>query len=245
MTRFSWVLVVVGVVGCTGGGDDYPVRPGGGGHGSGTPPPDARLFDAGPGTSGRVCVVDDLRRWDANCAQTGFAGLTVTIGTATATTTADGSFAITAPTGSGLTVRVEGSTIVTSINPYDPTATRIDAVAPTVTAWTDLQAASAIVIATGNGAAMVELLINGSTSIGVVGDSNPAPGAGAGQVFYDNALDKDAWDVDSTDTFGKALFADLPPGAVSLTESYMTASVPGAVEIEPDAITFMSMNLVP
>src|SRR5436853_6066762 len=91
------VLAVAACGGMDGFSDAYPTRPGTGGVGGvvNGHPPDARPpADGEGGTPGKVCVISDLRRWTNGCATSGVAGLTVTMGTATAMTDDNGDFTI-------------------------------------------------------------------------------------------------------------------------------------------------------
>lgn len=114
----------------SGGGDDYPVGPGGsiGPIGSTPSPGDGGVSDAGgdggvPQIKGRVCLLSDLTRVGdvTACASTGALGLTVLFGSATTLTSAeDGSFSIDARMESNLVWRANSGNderIVPSVFP--------------------------------------------------------------------------------------------------------------------------------
>jgi hypothetical protein len=247
--RLAAIGTALALVACGGGSgsdDDYPVRPGGGGTGGQTGGADARMIDGGGGedVNGRVCVISDLRRWTSGCATDGVAGLTVAIGSASATTTDDGSFTITPPTEVVALVQISGAGVARSFNPYDPTLAELALVAPTDGAWDDVQQELGIASADGNGALLVELRVGADTIPGVTVDSDPAPGANAnGEIYYDNAADPLAWDVDATDGDGKAIIADLPAGNVDLVETADVGTAAAAVTVQADAITFFRMAI--
>src|SRR5690349_12972878 len=109
------VLLVLALVGCQGASEQYPVDPGGPNPGGMGMMVDAASIDApdpdaGNLLMGRVCLVTDVR--GLNCAGSGANGITVTLGTNSALTTANGSFSIVTPTGSNLVWRATGANVV-------------------------------------------------------------------------------------------------------------------------------------
>src|ERR1044071_9473062 len=117
MKRVLW-LAALAACGVGGFGDDFSVQPGG--PGGPNTPLDAALIDAPDPDAlvtlaGRVCIALDIRSPLANCATTGAGGITVTLGTKTATTLADGAFTIEKPSGSTLTWRATGQGLVKSV----------------------------------------------------------------------------------------------------------------------------------
>jgi hypothetical protein len=240
-------LIVLALAACSDGSgfdDDYPVLPpGGGGGGGGPTTPDAGPpADASTTIMGRVCVVSDLRSWTANCG-TDVAGLTVAVGAEMATTGATGEFTIARATGTGLQVRVSGTGIVTSLSPYDPATSSLQLVAPTEAHWAEIQAATPIALTAGNGSVMAHVTLDGAAAPGITGECDPIVGAG---VFYDEATSPVIWATDESDSGGKVLCADLAVGTVTVTADRLNAMFETLdVEVEADAITFATMDLMP
>lgn len=244
VAAIALVLVLAACGGSDGFSDDYPVRPGGGGIGgvtNGHPPDAAPPADSDGSTPGKVCVISDLRRWTNGCSTTMAGGLTVTMGTATAITAANGNFSI-IPSPTTTMIQVDGPGIETSINPYTPGLTFYSAIAPTTAAWNLVQGATGFSVTDGDGSAIIELLDDGTEASGIIADSAPAPAAG--QEYYDNAGNKDTWSIDSTDGDSKVMFPDLPPGSVSVTATIGTVRMGSrSFPVVADAITFGSLNV--
>src|SRR5688500_17136393 len=107
-------------------GLDFQIEPGGGHVVGGTARIDAAIDggDASTTITGRVCLlVMDLRTLTA-CSATGADNLTVTLGTSTAITAADGTFTVMRPADTtGLTWSVTGADIVSSAVAFGSTTT--------------------------------------------------------------------------------------------------------------------------
>ena len=104
-----------------GGGGDYPINPGGDDVGDffpqpDGPPADQALGDANAMITGRVCLLGDVRV-PASCAATGAGGITVVLGTASATTADDGMFSLVSPGGTNLVWLAGAAGLVTSVVP--------------------------------------------------------------------------------------------------------------------------------
>jgi hypothetical protein len=164
MKRVLWCAVLVG---CGGGGsgDDFPVEPGG--PSGPSTPLDASLRDASDPDAlatlmGRVCLALDLRAPVSDCATTGADGITVTLGTKMATTTADGTFVIERPSGSSLVWRARGLAIVSSVMPFGA-SNIIPAMG--LQDYVDLQNANTITVVTGS--IIARVVKNGTLQAGV------------------------------------------------------------------------------
>ncbi|MCX5744318.1 MAG: hypothetical protein NT062_17650 [Proteobacteria bacterium] len=234
--RAVWILVAV--VGCAANNDDpYHVVPTGGGP-SGNGTPDAPVADAPVGgDQRRVCVMSDPR--DAtSCAIGGADGLTVTLGTATATTTADGSFTMTLPTGSNLVWRVTGPAIVPSVMPYSAALT-IPAISQA--RFLDFTLDNGVTFDPGEGAAFVRILRAGAPVVGATVAIDPAS---ASAVFYDGSSAR-TWDQDVTGAYGVAWIPDAIPttSAIAVTLALAATTTISSVPIEEQAITFVTVEV--
>ncbi|HEX4419897.1 MAG TPA: hypothetical protein VH165_18410 [Kofleriaceae bacterium] len=267
MKRTVLVLVLGTLSGChmtSGSGDDYPVGGGGGGTvlggggGGGGGTGDGGLIDgttgdAGTLINGRVCLLTDLRRvGDATaCATTGASGLTVSLGTRTALTGTDGSFAIIAPAGNGLVWRVIGDAqhpLTESVMGFgtDPTIPAL-----TDITYINLLNQNAAVVNEQQGSVVVRVLSNGAPVTKVTATSSPAT---AGVALYDGN-DSVIWNdgVSGTGARGMVWFPGVPLGnappttatiALTLTGTTppVTTSVPDVL-VEDQAITFVTQDL--
>jgi hypothetical protein len=197
------------VAACKEGGDMLPIVPGGGGTGSSSITPDAAEDPDGGGgdVAGRVCLLSDPRD-PAACAASGADGLTVTLGSATATTAADGSFAI-ASTGTNLTWFVNGTGI-------EPTAMRRAAgtTIPVLASllYGDMIAGMSAIVTTETGGVIVRLRRAGAAFTDAAAVVTPTPDS---EVYYDGPGVTD-WDVDATGPFGVIWISAVSPGTVSL-----------------------------
>lgn len=188
----------------------YPV--GGGGTDGGFPdggntrPIDARLVDAkvidgAPAAvdanlfQGRVCLLTDPRKF-TTCATTGADGLTVRIGSATATTAADGTFTIAGTSAANLPWRVTGANIVSSykvLADYQiPAMTR--------TMYNSLLTTNNVLLVPGEGSLMVHVVRNGLGYAGAVAESQ-LPNDAYYLPFYDSAASATDWNQ-TPDTVG-------------------------------------------
>lgn len=196
--RFVIGLLAVTAAACGDDGDMFPV--GGGGNDGGFTLPDggggggsdaAGGGDAGADAmplaidaaelDGRVCLLTDIRDFET-CATTGAGGLTVRLGTGTATTAADGTFTIPAQTGTGLVWHITGANIVPTSEPladyFIPAMLKAD--------FDAMRAASAdpdVTLVPGEGSMMVFVSRNGAGVAGVTATSSAA----FYQPFYDGA----------------------------------------------------------
>lgn len=232
--------LLVLVVGCHAGGDDYPVAPGGAGVGGGLPTlVDASLdgTDGGPQLIGRVCLMTDPRD-QTSCATTGAGGLVVTLGTSMATTADDGTFTIARPTGSNITWDVTGSTLVESITPF---AAQAVIPAMPLVLYGQLEGDNGVVPQAAQGAVMVRVLQGGVPAVGAAVTSTPA---GVYGTFYDGATPS-TWTANATGAFGAAWMPAIATGTVDVTVTPQggTAVVLSQVPIKEGAITFLTEEL--
>lgn len=230
--------------------DDYPVLPGGGGPGGvggGTVP----LDDAGGGPddggtviAGRVCVLDDPRDL-SRCAIGGADGITVTLGSASTTTAADGVFTITAVPSANLVWRASGGNamIVPSVVPYGASTT-IPAIP--ATRFQALLADNGAIFSDGDASIFVHIVSGGASVTGATGTLIPAA---ASLVFYDGANDQ-VWDQDATGAFGMMWIPEADPGVVTVAIDRPDA-VPGTppdtfdnIPLENLSITFVTVDLL-
>jgi hypothetical protein len=243
--RLAYGLLVF-LVGC---GDDTNMLPVGGGSGSGFPDggggtlvdaplSDAKLIDAVAAPvdasvfMGRVCLLSDPRTVNA-CAGTGAGGFTVRLGTASAVTSADGTFFITGQSGGNLVWHVTGSTIKTShevLRDY-----QIPAIPTTL--YNSMKAANSVSEVDGEGAVMIEVTRNGAGVAAATAEINPATKY---SPFYDGAS-ATAWTQTATSTNGMIWVPgiDVGPGSVSLTVNGTAVTTP----IFDDGITFANVIL--
>jgi hypothetical protein len=263
MKRAVLVLVLGTLSGChmtSGSGDDYPVGGGGGtalggGGGGGGGTGDGGLIDgttgdAGTLINGRVCLLTDLRRvGDATaCAATGAGGLTVSLGTRTALTGTDGTFAIIAPAGNGLVWRVTDTTpqqLISSVMGFgtDPTIPAVG-----YETYIDLLDQNSAVVTPLQGSVVVRVLSNGAPVTKATATSNPPT---ARLALYDGS-DSVIWSdgVSGTGAHGMVWFPGVPTPPVTATIALtvtgtttpMTTSVPD-VPVEDGAITFVTQEL--
>jgi len=211
----------------------FPIDPGGGTVPSGVSQPDARTGDgdaAGGEIAGRVCVVlSDMRRPLSGCAGSGAGGLSVTLGTATATTMADGSFTIVRPAGTGLVWRVSGTGIEPAAMQVGATATipAIDSLA-----YGEMLAATSATIVGGDGALIAQVL---PATAGVTATSAAAESA----IYYDGASATE-WTQDATGDFGVVWIPSMLPGVRDVT--IHTTAFTG-IPIYANTITFAQLAL--
>jgi hypothetical protein len=242
MNRLAMLLLVCGACG---GGDDfelYPVNPGGGGvstgvgGGSGGSNVDG---DAGVELTGRVCLIVDARTPTTNCAVTGADGLTVTLGTRTATTMANGDFTIRVISGTNNVWSVTGTGIVPSAMTFTGSNT-IPAL--TTQTFADMVTTNAASVPAGSGSIIARLASNNAALTDAKVTTTPPP---PGNVFYD-AADAITWDQTSTGTLGVAWVPGIAPTATaSMTvtnaaaESTMFMNIP----VFADTITWVTANV--
>lgn len=233
MTR-SLVLSLLALgAACGEDGSDYPIIPGGGGPPSGTGFPDAGAEgDASSVINGRVCVIADPRSLTSPCATSGAEDLTVTLGSQTANTAANGAFVITRPPGSGLVWRVSGAGIEPSALPLASSIT-IPALASTV--YTDMLAATNAIVIGGNGVIIAQVGRMGTPTAGITALATPQPDS---EVYYDGASVTE-WEVDATGASGIIWIPSLPTGSASLALDSGTAQATITnIQVFADTISF-------
>lgn len=229
--------ITVLLVACAACGEDvdmFPVYPGGGGGGGTTfvdAGVDASVGDGGV-MSGRVCLINDARTPTA-CAASGAENLTVTLGTQTAMTMADGTFSIARPTGTNLTWRVSGTGVIASAL---PTSSGSTIPALTLNVYESMIAASSAPSGDNTGALIVKLTQNGVAVTGVTATTNPAS---LGSVYYDGAA-IDQWDFDATGSFGVVWVPGLDPGTVSMQVDSATLT---GIPVFANTITYVFAEL--
>ena len=239
------VLLVLVVVGCHPGGDDYPVAPGAAGVGGGLPTFADAGFDGsgangGPQLIGQVCLITDPRD-QTSCASTGAGGLTVTLGTSVATTADNGTFTIARPSGSNITWDVSEpalNSIIESITPF--TAQAVIPAMPTVV-YGQLEGDNGVVPQAGQGAVMLRVTQFG---VPVAGATATAVPGGVYGTFYDGPTPS-AWTANGTGSFGTAWIPALLAGSVDVTVMPQggTPVVLSLVPIKEAAITFLTEEL--
>lgn len=251
--RAPWfVFSIAAAAACAGSGDDWVVRPPGGGTGVGIPgvdamPRDAPGGDGGGDLHGLVCVVADLRAPDACPAVTTASGVAVRQLGDTAGTTSDASGRFTLAVASGtviLDVAVGSAALTRSVVPVANDGSLVQAPVPTQAAWAATVAATGGVVAAGDGAIAVYVDTSaGGAASGVTFDL--PPGASNGP-FYDRA--GGAWDAGGgTGPAGVALILDLAPGTYALSGgdgAGHTVTLTG-VPVAADAVTFVRGTLTP
>lgn len=161
---------------------------------------------------GRVCLVTDLRDV-STCASTGAGGLTVALGTKSATTLADGSFSIEAPVGSDLVWQVSGASIQTSIAPFSamssiPVITTLD--------FLQLESDHSVLEVVGQGSVLAHVVFADSPKVPVVMAKATASPLGAYLPLYDGSV-AGLWTQNFTGAFGAVWVPGLLAGTVALT----------------------------
>lgn len=225
------------------GGDDvelYPINPGGGGPAGGVNRVDASVEngDSGVQISGRVCLINDARN-PTSCSASGAGGLTVTLGTRTATTMTDGTFTITVMTGASNVWHVTGTGIVSS-------ATQVigSNIIPALSSqlYADMVANSNVVPPAGSGTIIAKLTSGGNALTNATATTNPTP---AGGVFYDgqNATN---WDQTSTGPFGAVWVPGITPtstASLTVTNGSQAQTVLMNIPVFADTITFVFADI--
>ncbi len=206
-----------------GGDDDESVTPGGG---------DASVPDgtAGDGAAimGRVCLLADLRNLEG-CASSGADGLMVTLGTQVATTAADGTFTMPAPSGSTLVWRVVGTGVVPSRMVFS--AFPLIPVVPQ-TLYDDLLIANGVILNAGQGSVVARVVSQGLGVPGVTGTI-----VTANQSFYDGSS-ASTWNQNSTGNQGVIWIPAVPTGSANLTLAVAGSMTSVPVDVDEGGITF-------
>ena len=214
---------------------NYPVGGGGGGGGGGTLHLDAPGDGEGSGSAmARACVLTDPRDL-TSCQGSGAAGLTVTLGSETATTADDGSFTITRPTGTNTVWDVTGSTVVESVTPYAG-QTRISVMNATM--FADLRGANAVQPVAGHGDLLVRVVRGGASGPGEVVTSVP-PNDPYGTVY--DGLTPQSWTPSATGTYGTAYLAEIVTGttAVRISAGGTLQTTLSGIPITDGGMTFV------
>lgn len=237
------LLVLLAASAChAGGGDDYPITPNGD-DGTVIPGSDAAVADGTTGDgntlNGRVCLLADLRQ-PAVCQDTGAEGLTVTLGTATATTVANGGFSIATPLATNLVWHVTGATLTPSVMPYSPVAL-IPAV--TTARYQNLTISNGVIVNAGEGSVVTSAFHAG---VAVAGATTTVVPDSTFTTYYDGTS-ATIWDQGHTGAFGTSWIPGIAVGAATVTT---VASIAGSasseaatVPIEDGAITFVVLEL--
>lgn len=224
------IAVLLAVAACGDDGSFLPVNPGGGGPGGGSNPDAAVGGDGGGDIAGRVCVIVDARAL-GTCASTGAGGLTVQLGTETATTIDDGSFVITRPSGTNLVWRVSGTDIESSALPLASSST-IPAIDSLV--YDDMLAITNATLGAG-GALIARVGRNGSPVAGVVATASPSPSS---EIYYDGASTLE-WQLDATGGNGIVWIPSIASGTASLSfDNGVNQTSLVDISIFSDTITF-------
>ena len=238
MNRAWLVLLLVACKSPT-NGDDFPIDPGGGGvvgeqlDGSTL---DAFDPDAVMQLAGRVCVVRDLRAL-STCAMSGAGGITVKLGTRTATTMDDGKFTMMTPSGTNLVWRASGAAIVPSVMPFGPSTT-IPAIG--VEDFNELQNANSVVLTPGEGTIIARVVRNTTPQSGATASTAPLAQF---PTKYDGPTAL-AWTELATSTAGTVWIPGAAIGTASFTVSPATGDdVTEDVRVEDQAITYVTIDL--
>lgn len=238
--RFAVVALLL--IGCKEPKDFDPV--GGGGPGGMTGVPDAPSdSDVEPTdanlVAGRVCVVQDLRKLTI-CDATNADDIGVEIGTSQASTaTANGTFMIDLPAGTGLTWKVSHPDFMTAISQLGTSFT-LNTIR--VTDFAELLGDNGIILTGGQSSTVVVqvLDINDAPLVGATAVTSPAAQFA---TRYDGNTAA-TWDQDATGAFGVAWL----PGTTG-TSTQLTVTPPGGgspltltLPLVPDAITFATVS---
>jgi hypothetical protein len=238
MTRLALVLVgaTFGALlgGCENeGGTHFPIVPGIGGEGSSMIMADAAVESDAASTelAGRVCLLSDARA-PGTCASSGADGLTVTLGSQTVTTGADGSFTMTRPTATNLVWSVSGTGV-------EPSAMRLSSGAkiPVVSTllYADMIAGMNATITVDTGAIIARITHAGAPLAGAAVVATPVPDS---ETYYDGAGVAD-WNFDATGPFGVVWISSIATGTASLavTAGAVQDTV-GGIPVFAGTITF-------
>lgn len=226
--------------GCQPEPKDFDPLPGGGGGlgGSSGGNTDGPLGDAliNP-LSGRVCLVTDLRQPLTGCSTSLAGNLVVTLGSSSAVTEADGSFVIETPGGTGLTWRVTGANIVTTVSDLG-TIPQVPAIG--VSRYNDLLLDNGIILSPGQGSVVIDVVDSDGAVSGVLASSTPLAQFA---THYDGASAL-VWDQDQTGSFGIAWIPGVAAGpAVVTIDPPVGSDVSSTIAVEDGAITFVTFGL--
>jgi len=226
------------------GGFQLPDTGGGGGGADaatdGGPDATAALVDANIFT-GRVCLATDPRKLNT-CATTGAGGLTVRLGSATATTSADGTFMIEGQSGGGLVWRVSGTNIVSSykvVGDYEiPAILRSTYNSMITNNLGGLQPNP------GEGAVMIQVVENGVGRNSAFASSSPTS---TWAPFYDGTDNSmpTLWNQGATGANGTIWVPGLDVGSASVTVTYVSDVTLGNLPGYDGGITFATAIFAP
>jgi len=228
------------LVGCTEqDGPKYDINTPGGPGGTGSP--------SGSGTaariSGRVCVLADPQILDA-CSLHGAGGLTVGMGSATATTSADGSFTIEPGATTDITttpLSVSGAGVV-------PSQRTVGAgnIVPVMSndLFNQMVLATGITTEPSSGSILATVTTSGGVPArGITATSNPTLAAGP---FFDST-GTSPWTLDSTGARGVVFFPNVSTlGPTGLTFTDPTTggeTTVGGVQVVDGGITYVDATL--
>ena len=232
------VLLLIALVACQGGGEQYPVDPGG--PGGMTMMQDGSLIDAPDPDglallAGRVCLVTDLRGLDY--ANSGAQDITVTLGANTALTGPTGAFSIVTPSASNPVWRARGANLVSSVMPFGPSKT-IPIIS--VQTYLDLQNANSVTIAGDMGSIVARLVRNNAALADATATVEP-PAAFA--IKYDGSAPL-AWTELKTSAAGMAWIPGAGLGSNTVTIAPMTGNPKlENVLVEDQAITYVTIEV--
>lgn len=237
------LVLLVLLVGCHPSDMDYPVGGAGVHGGGGTLIVDAAMDGSATGPiAGTACVLTDPRDL-TSCATTGAAGLTVTLGTATATTADDGSFMIARPTTAGAVWVVTGSAmgVVESVTAFTG-QTRIPVMDAAM--LTTLENVNGVQPAPGSGTLMARISRGGIPVAGEMARVIPATIDPHG-TLYDPANAPDAWATSATGPFGTAYAPGATTGTAMLVVSAAgtTQLTVSGIPITDGGVTFVFAEL--
>lgn len=220
-------------------GVDFPIQPGGGVGVGGSSRVDAAIDgnDANETIAGRVCLLVANLHALTDCAATGAENLTVTLGTAMATTAADGSFTIMRPADTtGLSWSVTGTQIVASSIAFAATTT-----IPAFDAAAYQQMVSANDASASDGAMVVRITKAGARVMGATVAIAPTPQS---EIYYDSGDDLN-WTIGgSTGEDGVAWIPSIPGDSAQLSVVVdVNTMLAFTVDLPADTITFVFADI--
>jgi hypothetical protein len=232
-------LAALLLIGCKEPKDFPPTGPGGpGGSGGVNDGGTDAVRDTGDAmvSSGRVCVVQDLRKL-TTCDATGAGDIVVTIGNAMATTEDDGTFTIDIPSGTGLQWQLEHPDFITSIAQLSSSL-----LIPMIRAddYADLLGDNGIILDPTQGSVVMQILdgndlpFPNSTAVGNPAAQFPTRYDGNSAII---------WDQDATSTLGVAWLPGIASATTTITvtpagNTPRTTTVP----VQAGALTFGAIS---
>ena len=223
-------------------GDDagpaFPVEPGTNGSAATAGTTGGATGDGGTALlRGRVCVVEDIR-FQNSCASSGASGLAVSLGTQTAITNEDGSFAMPPPPGTGLSFTVTGPGLVTTSQALNARA-QINAIRQST--FDEMVLATGITPGFETGSIIATVTQGGVAAAGVSATSKPTAAFGP---FFDG-LDPMPWTTNATGTSGIVWFPGLVAGPAELSFNTLTggSAIVGGVQVINGGVTMVETPL--